>query len=342
MSHHTTGSVNANPGHRALRTAILAGFLLVLPGCKIPALCRATMGAALPDLYMGADNKVDPNIEFISLDNSAQLGYREFFNDQTLTGLMDQALTGNQELKILAQEIRIANLDVFRRSGAYLPFVTLGGLTGLEKPSRFSPLGAVDDQLLAAPGKGFPDPLPRFLVAGDVSWEIDIWRRLRNSRDAASLRYLGTAEGRNYIVTRMVADVAENYYELLAADNRLVTLDTTISLQEKSLAAATLLKDAGEGTELAVQRFQAEVRKNQSQKLIIQQEIVEAENQINFIAGRFPQTVDRATVEYIDLNLHALSAGVPSQQLQNRADIRQAERELAAAGLDVRVARLPW
>ena len=137
----------------------------------------------------------------------------------------------------------------------------------------------------------------------------------------------------------MVADVAENYYELLAADNRLVTLDTTISLQEKSLEVATAMKEAARGTELAVQRFQAEVRKNQSQKLIIQQVIVEAENRINFIVGRFPQPVDRAMVEYIDLNLHALSAGVPSQQLQNRADIRQAERELAAAGLDVRVAR---
>ena len=339
MSHHTTESANFSVKHGTLRIAILAGLVLVLPGCKIPELCRATAGAVLPDLYMGADNKVDPNIDFISLDNSAQLGYREFFDDQTLTSLIDESLSGNQELKILAQDVRIANLDVLRRSGAYLPFVNLGGLAGLDKPSRFSPWGAVDDQLTAAPGKGFPDPLPNFMVAANVSWEIDIWKKLRNARDAASLRYLGTQEGRNYVVTRMVAEVAANYYELLAADNRLVTLDTTIKLQEKSLDTATKLMAAGRANLLPVQRFQAEVRKNQSQKQIIQQQIVEAENRINFIAGRFPQPVDRAIVEYIDLNLHALSAGVPSQQLQNRADIRQAERELAAAGLDVRVAR---
>lgn len=67
--------------------------------------------------------------------------------------------------------------------------------------------------------------------------------------------------------------------------------------------------------------------------------IVEVENRINFLAGRYPQRVERESVDYLDLNLHALSVGVPAQLLRNRADIRQAERELAAAGLDVKVAR---
>lgn len=321
---------------RALATAIAAGLLLAVPACNIPSLRQADRGAALPVSYKGASNVEERGT---SLENSAQLGYREFFGDPALTGLMDQALVGNQELKILAQEVRIACLDVQRRKGEYFPFVTLGARAGLEKPSRFTPAGAVEEQLEVLPGKSFPDPLPNFLVAADVSWEIDIWRRMRNARDAATLRYLGTASGRNYVVTRMVADVAENYYELLALDNRLVTLDRTITLQQQSLEVASSMMAAGRGTELAVQRFEAEVRKNQSEKLIIQQQITEAENRINFLAGRFPQPIPRMQVEYVDLNLHALSVGVPSQQLQNRSDIREAERELAATGLDVRVAR---
>jgi len=73
--------------------------------------------------------------------------------------------------------------------------------------------------------------------------------------------------------------------------------------------------------------------------MVIAQEIVEAENRINFLAGRYPQPIERQTVDFINLNLHSLSAGVPAQLLQNRSDIRQAERELSAAGLEVQVAR---
>ncbi len=274
-----------------------------------------------------------------SFENSAQVGWNQFFNDPYLATLIGQALTGNQELRILSEEINVASNEVLSRSGEYFPFLNLGLGAGVEKSGRHTRGGAVEDQLQVAPGRDFPDPLPNFLVAGNLSWEIDIWRRLRNAKDAACLRYLGTRDGWNYVVTRMVADVAENYYELLALDNRLEILDRTIAIQEQSLETSTQMKDAARGTELAVQRFQAEVRKNQSEKLIIQQQIVEAENRINFLLGRYPQPVERIQVDYLDLNLYTLSAGVPPQLLQNRSDIRQAERELAAAGLDVKVAK---
>lgn len=272
-------------------------------------------------------------------ESSSQIPLSAFFDDPLLVVLINQALSGNQELRILAEEINIANNETYARSGEYLPFVTLGGGAGLEKPSRFSRAGAVEEQLEVAPGRGFPEPLPDFLVATNVSWELDIWKKLRNAQSAAAMRYLGTQEGRNYIVTRMVAEVAENYYELLALDNRLMTLQQTIEIQQQSLKVAQAKKEAGRGTELAVQRFLGEVRKNQSELRIIQQEIVEAENRINFLVGRYPQPVERTPVEYIDLNLATLSAGLPSQLLLNRADIRKAERQVEAAGLDVKVAR---
>ena len=139
-------------------------------------------------------------------------------------------------------------------------------------------------------------------------------------------------------MTRLVAEVAENYYRLLALDQRLEILDKTIELQAKSLEVSKAFKDAGRLTELPVQRFQAEVRKNQSEKLIVQQEVIEAENRINFLTNRFPTPVDRVSAGFFDLTIRPLSVGLPSQLLLNRADIRQAERELAAAGLEVKVA----
>lgn len=272
-------------------------------------------------------------------ENSAQLHWHQFFDDPMLASLIDQALAGNQELKILGEEIQIACNEVYARSGEYRPFVTLGAGIGVEKSGRHTRAGAVEESLEVAPGKGFPDPLPNFLVGTNVSWELDIWRKLRNAQRSAAMLYLATAEGRNYVVTRMVAEVAQSYYELLALDNRLLTLDKTIEIQESSLKTAEAMKNAARGTQLAVQRFEAEVRKNQSEKLIIQQEILQTENRINFLLGRYPQPVERASVDYIDLNLHSLSAGVPAQLLQNRPDIREAERVLQSAGLDIQVAR---
>jgi outer membrane protein TolC len=152
-------------------------------------------------------------------------------------------------------------------------------------------------------------------------------------------RYVEAVEARDYLITQIVSDIADNYYELAALDKRLVFLNQTIQIQQESLEVAQAQKAAARGTELGVQRFLAEVRKNESQRLIVRQRIIEVENRINFLAGRFPQRVERESWDYITLDSRMLNVGVPAQLLQNRRDIRAAERELAAAGLDVLVAR---
>jgi multidrug efflux system outer membrane protein len=319
----------ARHAKHVLARVIACSLLLVLPSCAISPLRQAQPNPDLPPSYNGA----------ISADNSAKLGIAEFFNDPTLTHLIDQALLGNRELKILEEDVQIARNEILARQGAYLPFVTFQGGTGLDKPSLYTPIGAVEKNLAYLPGQHFPDPLPDFLLRFNLFWQLDIWRELRNARDAAAQRYRAAIERRNYFVTRLVAEIAENYYGLMALDQRLANLDQIIAFQQQSLTGAQARMKAARGTELAVRRFQAEVRKNQSEKLIVQQEIIEVENRINFLLNRFPQPVERNSSGFFDLIIHALSVGVPAQLLQNRADIRQAERELEAAGLDVKVAR---
>ena len=282
---------------------------------------------------------VDTSISFGADVNSAQMPHNAFYNDPFLLDLIQQTMVGNQELKILSEEIQIACNEAYARSGEYRPFVTLGAGAGYDKVGEHTRFGAVENELDVAPGQGFPEPLGDFLVAGDLSWEIDIWNRLRNSQRAAAMQYLGTQEGRNYIVTRLVSEVAENYYELLSLDSRLENLQRTIEIQKSSLQVCRSQKKAGRATELSVQRFIGEVEKNRSERSLIQQEIVETENRINFLAGRYPQPVERISTDFIELNLGVLSSGVPSELLQNRADIREAERNVAAAGLNLEVAR---
>lgn len=319
----------------AVATAIACSIALVLPGCGIPQLRPPLAPQPLPQNYslprgfFGATGS----------ENSSLVGTSQFFNDPNLTSLVDQALVGNQELRILAETIQIANNEIMRRRGAYLPFVFFGSGASLNKYGFFTEQGADNLTNVTPSGIPFPIPLPNFLLAPQVSWQLDIWKQLRNARDAQVLRWLGTTDGRNYVVTRFVAEIAENYYALMALDQRLDNLNRVIALQEQSLKIAQARMLAARSTALGVQRFLAEVRKNQSEKLIINQQIIETENRINFLAGRYPQRVERNSAGFIDLTLPPLSVGVPSQLLQNRPDIRQAERNLAAAGLDIRIAR---
>src|SRR4029078_1058108 len=132
-----------------------------------------------------------------SEENSACFGTAAFFNDPILMSLINQALVGNQQLRILAQDIAIANNEVWKRSGAYLPFVTFGADASLDKLSTFTPPGADLSQIVSPNATPFPNPLPDFLMAADITWQVDIWRQLRNARDAQGLRYLGTIDGRN-------------------------------------------------------------------------------------------------------------------------------------------------
>ena len=329
---------SANRKRRTLAAATACGLLL-LPACRIPNLRQAELGTSLPTAFNGADNSRASGPEAAGTGSSAQVPVEEFFSDPALTQLIHQALVSNRELKILEEDVQIARAATLTRSGAFLPLVGLRGNAGVAKRSAFTPEGAAERQLTYPGGKNFPGVPGDFLLGLDVLIPLDIWRELRNARDAAIQRYSAAVERRNDFVTRMVADVADNYYRLLALDQRQLTLDETIKIQEQSYTAVKALFEAGRLTELPVQRFMAEVRKNQSEKLVVRQEVVETENRLNILAGRFPQPVERAAVAFLDLDIHPLSAGAPVQLLRNRPDVRQAERELTAAGLDVKIAR---
>src|SRR6185312_13349749 len=96
------------------------------------------------------------------------------------------------------------------------------------------------------------------------SWEADIWKKLRNAKKAAVTRYLSTIEGRNFVLTNLIGEVANSYYELMALDNQLIIVKQTIELQKNALEIVKVQKEATRATELAVQKFQAEVLSSQS------------------------------------------------------------------------------
>ena len=303
-------------------------------------MCLAVVSCT-PTLAPLAANKMIPQSFEKSIDTTtiAETPWRTYFKDPNLIQLIDTALKNNQELQITLQEIEIAKNDIRVRKGALLPQVSVGAGAGIEKVGRYTSQGAGDASTEISPGKEMPDPLGDLKVAAYAHWEVDIWKKLRNSRKAAVSRYLATVEGKNFVITSLIAEVADSYYELVALDNQLAIVKQTIALQSNALEIVKFQKQAARSTELAVQKFQAEVMASKSMEFTILQSIKETENTINFLLGQYPQEIKRDSVVFDALLPAIVQSGVPAQLLANRPDIKQAELELEAAKLDVKTAR---
>lgn len=316
---------------RLLYTYLAVGtFVLFLSwGCKSYIVPRKE-NTTTPTSYRSASSDTT---------NSATINWRKIFSDKNLIALIDTALKNNQELNITLMEIEVAKNEVKAKKGEYMPFgsLQLGG--GFDKAARYTRNGAVDESLEIKPGKAFPKPLGDFTLGAVFSWELDVWGKLRNSKRASASRYLGSIDGKNFMITNLVAEIAGEYYELLALDNQLAIIKQNIDIQNNAWIIVKQQKEAAKVTQLAVNRFEAQLLNTQNLQYEIQQRIVETENHINFLVGRFPQPVARDASKFNDMQLDSIYVGVPSQLLENRPDIKQAERELIAAKLDVKAAK---
>ncbi len=310
-------------------------FILVLAGllvaCNAPKTALKQANKSVPDSFNNQSAS-----DSISV---AEIDWRAYFDDASIIALIDTALHNNQELNIVLQELIVSQNEVLERSGEYLPSVHAGAGLGAEKPGRFTRDGAVEHSLEIEEGVEFPEPLGDFQFGAVASWEVDIWRKLRNTRDAAQLRFLAANEGRNFLISNLVAEIAHSYYELMALDNLLEIINNNASIQEEALRKVKIQKQNAKANQLAVNRFEAQLLKTQNLQYDIRQQIVETENRINFLVGRYPSTIDRNTVGFMNLGIDSIQAGVPALLLHNRPDIRQAEYELQAAKLDLQVAR---
>lgn len=302
---------------------------ITVAACKVPALVPAPAKSEIPATY---NNNSDTS-------HSAVIPWRQFFRDSCLTRLIDTALAHNQELAITLQDIVIAQNDILVKRGKLKPEIRAGGAAGIDKVGRYTSQGAGDASTEIKAGKPVPEWLPDWRLGAMATWEADIWKKLRNDKEAATQRYFATVEGKNFVITSLVAELASAYYELLSLDNQLAIVRQTIGLQQDALEIMKVQKTAARVTELAVKKFEAEVLNTQSLEYDILQQIREKENEINFLAGRYPQPVERSRDGFLEMPLPLLHSGVPSQLLSNRPDIRKAEWELSAAQLDVKVAR---
>ena len=189
------------------------------------------------------------------------------------------------------------------------------------------------------PGQTVPTNLPDLFVGLQSSWEVDIWGKLQDQRSSAISKFLASIEGTSFVVSNLVADVAIYYNELRALDNELDIIRQTLHTQYESLEVIQVQKEVGRATELAVELFKAQVLNTRILEKEVLQQITVTENHINFLLGRYPQPIERMKGQYFSGIPHKITAGVPSQLLANRPDVREAEFQVEASKFDLKVAK---
>ncbi len=313
-----------------IKLFLIGVVLVILHSCGIPKVTTKENEVALPENYAASSQDTL---------STAQLKWKDFFDDENLNILIDETLKNNKELNILLQKVAMSQNEIQARKGEYLPGINFGAGADIDKVGEFTRNGAVEKNLAIKDGKEFPEPLSNYQLGLYSTWELDIWKKLRNAKKVAYMEYMASQEGRNLLVTNLVAEVANSYYELIALDSQLSNLEQNIEIQKNALEIVKLLKESARTTSLAVKRFEAEVQKNQSEFYNLKQEIVETENKINFLVGRLPQPVIRSSSTFTEMQPKMVNAGLPSQLLENRPDVRKAQLELDAAKLNIKVAK---
>lgn len=305
-------------------------FLLSFAACKPLEIKQRAENRNVPEKYGTANS---------DSTNTGKIRWNNYFSDPNLQALISQALQNNQELNIILQEIEIAKNEVSAKKGEYLPTVGVKAGAGVDKVSRYTNIGAMEKNTEIEPGREMPEPLFDFGVGVQATWETDIWGKLHNATKAQLQRYFASVEGKNFMVTNLISEIADSYYELLALDNELLVVNENIKIQNNALEVVNDLKKFARSNKLAIKRFQAQVLKTQGMQYDIKQKITETENKINYLIGRFPQPVQRNQHAFDKLVPQTIHSGIPADLLENRPDIKQAEYELAASKLDIKSAK---
>lgn len=271
--------------------------------------------------------------------NMVKINWREFYKDKNLIQLIDSAIVNNIDLQIALQKIEMNRADVKLANGELIPKVNIGINVALRKYGLYTMDGAGNITTEITPGQIVPIHLPDYYVGLGLSYEIDIWGKIRNQKKAALSRYLASIEGTNFIITQLICDVAVLYYELLALDNELEIVKNTILLQKQAIEISKILKETGKITELPIQQFSAQLLSTQNYEIELNQLIFETENRLSYLCGDYTTTTSRNKNDLFNPIMTEINVGFPSDILLNRPDIREAESLVMASKYDLKAAK---
>ncbi|CAZ95569.1 TolC family protein [Zobellia galactanivorans] len=244
----------------------------------------------------------------------ASISYKDLFTDSYLKTYIERGLANNLDIRIALENISAAEAYVKQGKAGYLP--TINGAASATRTARTSENGQF--------GSIFSQPYNQFEASGTLSWEADIWGKIRSTKRASDASYLQTVAAHQAVKTSLVSQIATTYYQLLALDKQVAVTVETIENRMRSLETITALKEAGQANQVGVDQTAAQLYSAQSQLLDLKNSLFKTETALSILLGEQPQTYDRSSLDDQELTSD-MQLGVPALLLRNRPDIMQSE-----------------
>ncbi len=300
-------------------------IMLVFFACRIAKNDKAPE-APLPQAFRNTPANADTT-------SIAAIPWKNFFTDTTLQQLIDSAIAKNYDMQLAVKNIEASQLLLRQTKLLNLPTANLQITAGTTRYSDNSLNGLTANQYLGA------SHIEDYSANVGISWEADIWGKIRGRKSIALAQYLQTEEAKAAIQTNLIANVSEDFYNLLMLDDQLKIAKKNLALNDSTLIVIRLEYKSGQVTALAGQ--QADAQRLTAAQLIPQfeQDILLQENALSILAGELPASITRNTILDHKNITDSLSAGIPSEMVGRRPDVKSFELSLAIANANVGISK---
>lgn len=251
-------------------------------------------------------------------ESIANLPWWELLHDEQLQQLIRQALAENRDLKQAVASVEEFQARTFMARSDFFP--------GIGMNTNAPVLGPLGGFVIP----GFPTPFS-FFGQSSLNWELDIWGRVRRSNEAARADLMAREENRRAVILTLVSEVAQSYFDLLQLDMQLDIARRTLQSWEETVALAQHRLRGGVISRLDVDQFEAERASISARIAELERQAIQKENELSVLLGKNPAPISRGGLLTEQMMLLEVPAGLPSDLLQRRPDILQAEQTLAAA-----------
>lgn len=268
-------------------------------------------------------------------ENIAKTSYRDFFKDPVLVSLIDKAIAQNNDFLVALKQIEYASLAYNQSKWGNVPTISATvGNASISRPSDNSMNGIMAGQFM---GRKYTED---YTTSVNISWEADIWGKIKGRKEQALTEYLKTQEAAKGVKTQLVASVVQGYYNLLMLDTQLQITKSNLEYSDTTLKFLTKQQELGLTTALAVQ--QQEIVKDQILKTVpaIESSIAVQENALSLLTGSMPDKIERSASLNNVQSPDRIAAGIPSELLSYRPDIKTAELEVRKSAAAIHVAKM--